>query len=203
MFLKSSSVITALALAAAAYLPTQTAIADPPEGQGELHGAVANFRLSDQTGAVHELYNLLDAPAVVIVTQMNGDPLSREAIQALEGFKAIFSKAAYLALNSNPADSAAGIAAEAKAIGTDIPILHDAQQVVARTLGVTQTGEAFIIDPAGWKVVYRGPVNSSAAADVAAHYLLFNALVHVMGRRPVEEASVAVKGTPIRISATD
>jgi len=199
-----ASIIATLALAGAALcLPTQSAVAAPPSTDAASHDTVTNFTLSDQAGTQHELYGLLDAPAIVIVTQVNGDPLSREAMKALEGFRAVFGQAEYFALNSNAADTAASIAAEAKAIGTDIPILHDAQQAVARNLGVTQTGEAFIIDPAGWKVVYRGPVNSGAAQDAAAQYLLFNALVHVMGRRPLDEARVAVKGTPIRISAGD
>lgn len=184
--------------AAVACLPLQAAMADTTP---KTAAKVENFTLTDQAGAKHELYGLSEAPAIVIVTHANGDPLSREAITAMEGFKAIFSKAEYFVLNSTPGATPASLAAEAKSLGTTIPILHDGQQTVARNLGVTQTAEAYIINPIGWKVVYHGPVTASAAEDPSASYLLFNALVHVMGHRVVEETDVAVKGAPIRIAA--
>lgn len=201
MFAKSATAAATLALAAAMVCLPLQAVADPSPPEATANTAVANFTLVDQSGVVHELYSLVEAPAIVIVTQVNGDPLSQEGIKAVEGFKAIFRQASYFALNSSPADTAAGIAAEASAIGAAIPILDDAQQAVARNLGVTQTGEAFIIDPVGWKVVYRGPVNATAAKDADAQYLLFNALVHVMGHRPLDQTQVAVKGAPIAIAA--
>ena len=184
--------------AAVTCLPLQTSTADTTP---KAFAKVENFTLTDQAGATHELYGLADAPAIVIVTHANGDPLSREAITAMEGFKAIFSKAEYFVLNSTPGTTRASLAEEAKSLGTTIPILHDSEQAVARNLGVTQAAEAFILNPIGWKIVYHGPVTASAAEDPSASYLLFNALVHVVGHRVVEESDVAVKGTPIKISA--
>ncbi len=188
----------------AALLPPQAAMAAPPPAKGaEAPASVENFTLTDQSGKAHELHDLLDAPAIVIVPQVNGDPLSREAIQKLEELKGIFRKAEYFLLNSSPIDTRASIAEEAKALNTTIPILDDDQQLVARNLGVTQTGEAFIINPIGWKVAYHGPISSTAAADPMADYLLFNALVHVMAHRIVEEPNVAVKGAPIDLGPRD
>lgn len=183
--------------ASLACLPLQAAGADTTS---KAPTKVENFTLTDQAGATHELYSLSDAPAIVIVTQANGDPLSREAITAMEGFKAIFSKAEYFALNASPDATRSSLAQEAKSLGTTITFLQDNQQAVARNLGATQAAEAFIINPIGWKVVYHGPVTASAAQDPTAQYLLFNALVHVVGHRPVEEADVAVKGAPIKMS---
>jgi hypothetical protein len=201
-FVKSAAAAATFGFAASvACLPLQTALAGPPSAGGEAPVKVDNFTLTDQSRSTHDLYALLDAPAIVIVPQVNGDPLSREAIKTLEGLKGIFSKAEFFALNSSPTDTRAGIAEEAKAISSAIPILDDEQQLVARNLGVVQTGEAFIIDPIGWKVVYRGPISAAAAEDPAAQYLLLNALAHVMGHRIVEEPVVAVKGTAISVSA--
>jgi peroxiredoxin len=192
MKFRLATVVTT-AFAAAALLSLQTALADPPGAK------VENFTLTDQSGKSHELYSLQDAPAIVIVPQVNGDPLSRDAIKTIEGMKGIFGGAEYFVLNSSPVDTSATIAAEAKTLNTAITFLDDDQQQVARNLGVSQTGEAFIINPIGWKVVYHGPVSAASAKDPAAQYLLFNALVHVMAHRIVEEPNVAVKGTPIKL----
>jgi peroxiredoxin len=190
---------TAAFTAAAAWLPLQAAYAAPPSAADA--APVENFTLTDETGKVHTLHDLLDAPAIVIVPQVNGDKTSRETIEAVEGLKAIFSKAKFFALNSSPADTPASIAAEAKALHATMPFLDDDKQTVARNLGVAQTGEAFVINPIGWKVVYHGPVTEAAAADPTSDYLLLKALTHVMGHRVVEDADVEVKGTPIKLAA--
>lgn len=187
----------AIGLAAASMAAIwQPALAEPPQ-PGGASATVENFTLSDQSGTPHELHGLIDAPAIVIATQVNGDPLSREAVQSLEGIKAVFRKAEYFLLNSSPVDTRVTIAAEANALGSTIPFLDDEAQTVGRDLGFTQTGEAIIIDPAGWKIVYRGPVSALAAQDADARYLLFNAVVHAVGHRPIEEPRVAVKGTKL------
>ncbi|MEY4784858.1 MAG: hypothetical protein RIR41_2793 [Pseudomonadota bacterium] len=187
----------AIGLAAASMAAMwQPALSEPPAPGGP-PATVENFTLSDQSGTPHELHSLIDAPAIVIATQVNGDPLSREAVQSLEGIKAVFRKAEYFLLNSSSVDTRATIAAEANALGSTIPILDDEAQTVVRDLGFTQTGEAIIIDPAGWKIVYRGPVSALAAQDPDARYLLFNAVVHAVGHRPIEEPKVAVKGAKL------
>ncbi len=184
-------------IAAAAMLGlAATAAADPP-------AKVENFTLADQAGANHELYSLGDAPAIVIATHVNGDPLSQEAVKTLEELKAMFGKAEFLLLNSSTVDTRSTIAAEAAALKTTIPILDDDKQHVGELFGVRQTGEAYIIDPITWKVVYHGPVNTAAASDPNAQFVLFNALVYFMSHRPIDEPLSAVKGTPIHFPARD
>lgn len=185
---------TAIALAAAMLGLGQVAYADPP-------ARVENFTLSDQSGTAHELYNHLDAPVIVIATQVNGDKLSQESARTLQELKSIFKSAEYFLLNSSATDTRATIAAEAAAQGITLPVLDDEQQQVARNLGVTQTGEAYIIDPVGWKVLYHGPANAAAAKNPAEQFLLFNALVYAMSHRPMDESAVEVSGTPISLAA--
>ncbi|MEQ1780519.1 MAG: redoxin domain-containing protein [Hyphomonadaceae bacterium] len=175
------------------------AYAEPPAAPAK----VENFTLVDQTGASHELYSAADAPAIVIATQVNGDPLSRESIKTLESLKGMFGQAQYFLLNSSPTDTRSTIAAEAKALNVTLPILDDDTQSVAERLGVTQTGEAFVIDPIGWKIVYHGPVNAEAAKDPDAQFLLFNAMVFVLSHRAFDETNVDVKGTPIPFPGHD
>ena len=195
----------AIALAAASMaVVCQAALAEPPApGVSGPSAGVENFTLSDQAGTPHELRSLIDAPAIVIVAQVNADPVSRDAVQSLESVKSIFRTAEYFLLNSSSVDTRSTIAAEAKALGSTIPILDDESQAVGRDLGFTQTGEAIIIDPAGWKIIYRGPASALAAKEPEARYLLFNALVHAVGHRPIEEPNVAVQGARLDISARD
>ena len=185
---------TAIAFTAAMLGVGQMAYADPP-------AKVENFTLVDQSGAAHELYSHLEAPVIVIATQVNGDPLSQEAAKTLADLKGIFKSAEYFLLNSSATDTRATIAAEASALGITIPVLDDDHQQVARNLGVTQTGEAYIIDPVGWKVLYHGPANAAAAKNPSEQFLLFNAMVYAMSHRPIDEPAVDVKGTPITLAA--
>lgn len=193
---KRFSAAAVIGLATALACSWQSAFADPPSSP-----QVANFTLADQSGKSHELYSHVDAPMIVIATQVNGDPLSREAAKSLEELRAIFGKAEYFLLNSSTRDTAATIAAETAALGTNIPVLDDDQHAVAQALGATQTGEAYIIDPIGWKIVYHGPATAAAASDPAEQFLLFNAMVYAMSHRPMEKTVVEVKGTPIPLAA--
>ncbi len=193
----SKHLVATTALAAAMMLGASApAFAEP-------RAKVENFMLVDQAGASHELYSAADAPAIMIATQINGDPISRESIKTLESLKGMFRAAEILLLNSSPADTRAAIAAEAAALNTTLPILDDPTQEIAASLGVTQTGEAFVIDPIGWKIVYHGPVNAAAARDPNAQFLLFNAMVYVLSHRALDEKDVDAKGTPIPFLAHD
>ena len=198
---------TAIALALAGSVITvsrQPAVAAPapaPVNVIPVPAKAENFTLVDHTGFGHELYSYRESPAIVIATQVNGDPLSRQAMKSLANLKGIFGKAQFFLLNSSKTDTRATIAAESAANGNSIPILDDDLQLVGESLGVTQTGEAFIIDPVTWKIVYHGPIDESAAASSNDIYLLFNALVDFMSHRPLSESAVGVKGTPISFPA--
>lgn len=174
------------------------AFAEPPASD---LAKIDNFTLTDQSGVAHELYSKFDAPVIVIATHINGDAISQETARTLESLKGLFGKAEYFLLNSSPVDTRATIAAEAAALKLDIPVLDDEQQRVARSLGASQTGEAFVIDPVGWKVLYHGPANAEAAKDPSEPFLLFNAVVYAMSHRPMDHPVVAVQGTPIAFSA--
>ncbi len=183
-----------IAMAAAMLGLGQMAYADPP-------ASVQNFTLIDQSGAAHELYSHLAAPVIVIATHVNGDKLSQDSTKSLQDLKGVFKTAEYFLLNSSTTDTRATIAAEASAQGITIPVLDDEHQQVARNLGVTQTGEAYIIDPVGWKVLYHGPVNAAAARNPDDQFLLFNAMVYAMSHRPMDQSAVEVRGTPISLAA--
>ena len=76
------------------------AFAEPP---AVATAKVENFTLVDQAGASHELYKSVDAPAIVIATQVNCVSLSRQSIKTPESLKARFRQAHILQLTSSQA----------------------------------------------------------------------------------------------------
>ncbi|WP_293904546.1 redoxin domain-containing protein [Phenylobacterium sp.] len=127
---------------------------------------VDNFMLVDANLEAHELYRLSDAPAVVIVTQANGDAVLQGEAPALKTLAARYGAKGveFMMMNSSLKDSREAIQAEARKAGYDLPILMDAYQIVGESLGVTRSAEAYVINPKTWAVVYHGPVSGAAGA---------------------------------------
>jgi hypothetical protein len=194
----------ALALALAAVLASQSVNAAPAPGPVIPVPAKAdNFMLIDQTGFGHDLLNYREAPAIVIVAQANGDAVSRKAAKALQSLQSMFGQVQFFMLNSSLKDTRETIAQEARAQGITLPILDDNLQLVGESLGVTQTGEAFLIDPISMKIVYHGAISADFARDKSDNYFLLNALVAQTSHRPIDIASVPTKGTPVSFPARD
>lgn len=166
---------------------------------------VDNFMLLDHTGKAQELFYNYDANAVVIMVQGNGCPIVRN----LAGdFKAIRDEyeskgVRFLMLNASPNDTREEVAREAAEYGIDIPILKDEAQLIAASLNVTRTAEVIIIDPAGWEIVYRGPVNDRITYErqknEASEHYLKDALNSVLAGEPVATAARATKGCLVNL----
>ncbi|HVY88682.1 MAG TPA: hypothetical protein VG942_07430, partial [Hyphomonadaceae bacterium] len=71
----------------------------------------------------------------------------------------------------------------------NVRVLLDETRLASETLGVSHTGEAFVIDPRIWSIVYRGPVDdrfTTSTPDAAAR------------RQPVRDAlDTLIAGKPI------
>lgn len=161
---------------------------------------VADFALLDHEGAFHRLYYHSDAEAIVLFVQGNGCPIARSSLPALRALRERFGPrgVAFLMLNANPQDDRAAIAREAREFGIDFPILVDETQLVARALGITRTAEALLIDPDGWRVRFRGPVDDRVGyetqrPDATRHYLAEALEAQLAGGAPAE-ASVDSPG---------
>jgi peroxiredoxin len=150
------SAIMALALAAAASLA------------GAAHAAqsVDNFRLADQNLIARELYRMGDAKAVVLIAYAAGDPQVRKDAAAYAGLKRDYAAKGVevLAIASKLGEKRDVVKKEAAALGLEMPILFDYQQLVGEQLGVSRAAEVFVVDPKTWQVVYRGPVAGARAA---------------------------------------
>src|SRR6185437_15927699 len=127
---------------------------------------VTNFLLVDQNLEAHELYRLADAPAVVLVTQANGDGVIRGLAPQLNKLAADYGARGveFMMLNPSAKDSMEAIQAEAVKAGYMIPVLMDSNQIIGESLGVTRSAEAIVINPKTWQVAYHGPVAGLAAA---------------------------------------
>jgi hypothetical protein len=146
---------------------------------------VDNFALLDQAGKYHDLYYLSDAKAVVLMTHDDECAAVNESLPALEQAKASYGSRGVEFLMINTQDSRDAVAAKVKAGG--IPVLLDDTHLVSESLQLTRAGEVLVIDPKGWKIAYRGPVDKATAA-----------LDSVLAGQPVKQPKVSVRGCAVK-----
>jgi peroxiredoxin len=168
---------------------------------------VGNFMLVDENLGAHELYRMADKSAIVLITQMNGCPISRSQAPAYKELQQQFAGKGveFMMLNSATQDNRETIAAEAKAAGFDMPILLDQNQLVGEQLGVQRTAEVIVINPKTWQVVYHGPVDDRSdyggGQKKVEHRYAADALTALMAGQSVQQASVPSKGCLIDFPA--
>ena len=140
--------------------------------------SVDNFMLLDHLGEAHELHYHSDAEAVVLVVQGNGCPVVRNALPDLKAVRERYADqgVVFLMINSNLQDNRESVRAEAEEWDIDLPILIDEDQLIGEGLGLTRTAEALVIDPDGWQLAYRGPINDRLSyerqlAEAKEHYV--------------------------------
>jgi mono/diheme cytochrome c family protein len=127
---------------------------------------VDNFMLVDANLEAHELYRLADAPAIVLITQTNGDKAIQAAAPQLKALASTYGAKGveFRMLNSSLKDTREAIQAEATKAGFEMPVLMDSNQLVGEGLGVRRAAEAIVINPKTWTVAWRGPVAGAGAA---------------------------------------
>ncbi len=161
---------------------------------------VDNFRLLDHRGESHELYYYSDASAIVLMVQGNGCPIVRNQLPRLAEIRDAYAdeNVVFLLLNANLQDDRERIRQEADEFAIDFPILMDDSQLIGETLAVRRTAETFVIDPEGWRLAYRGPVDDrvsyQAQRPEARQHFLTDALDAVLGGEAVTQAEVEPEG---------
>jgi len=155
---------------------------------------VDDFRLSDQDLHSHQLSLLSDASAVVLITQQNDCPVSRNTGSSVKALQDEYAAKGveFMMLNSTPTDKREAIVAEATEYGYQLPILTDYYQLVGEQLGVTRSAEAIVIDPKTWKIIYRGPIDDRVTYErqkaKADHTWTKDALDSMLAGKPVAVA---------------
>ncbi len=122
---------------------------------------VDDFRLTDHHGKSHALYYLSDHKAVVLYVQQNGCEAAARDIERLNALDQRYGDkgVAILMLNPSANDTRENVTSEMARLGTSIPVLLDPLQLIGESLDAKRAGEALVIDPSGWKLAYRGPLD--------------------------------------------
>ena len=168
---------------------------------------VANFKLADQEGEPHELFDDGDATALVLMVQGNGCPVVRNALIDLTAVRERFKgdPVRFLMINSNLQDDEVSVRAEAEEWGIDLPVLIDATQEVGEALGFTRTAEALVIDTRSRSLAYRGPINDRLVYErqrrEADNHYVIDAVDAVLAGVPPAVKSVAAIGCLINFPA--
>ena len=170
---------------------------------------VGDFTLLDQHGKSHQLSWYGDHKAIVIMVQGNGCPIVRNGAHALKALRDEYESrdVAFFMLNPQMQDDRASILKEANDFGYDFPILVDEAQLVAESLGVDRTAEAFLIDPKTMTVVFRGPIDDRLGYEsqrpAAKHHYLKDALEATLSGRAVAGDSLSSPGCIINFPSRD
>ena len=150
---------------------------------------VGDFALIDHQGVFHHMTWYDDNNAVVIFAHANG---AEETINALADLQALQAKyqqqgVVFFALNPGLQTDRAAVAADAAAIGIELPVLMDDTQLVSELLGFTRLGQAVVYNPSTFEVLYRGPVQEQ----------LDQILQSLLDGDELELLEIAGVGTPI------
>lgn len=156
---------------------------------------VDNFMLPDQNGVGYELYYYKHAPAVVIVSGGLKDQTSKTSAKELAALKAKYEAKGVVFVMLNSSDDRDAIISQTKDLG--VPVLADSLQLVGRSLGVTKTGEAFVVNPKTWTVAYHGPVVEALAAKKTKGASVGAALDAMLAGNAPAVTEVSVNGSAI------
>ena len=147
---------------------------------------IKEFSLTDHRGVTHTMDEYVDKDYVVMYIHGSGCPIARLSVPTFLSIRDDYEpkNIQFLMINSFIQDDIPRIAKEAEDFKIDFPILKDADQSVARSLGVERTAEVFIIDPKTRKVLFRGPIDDSLGYETqrvnTEHNYLRDALDTVM-----------------------
>jgi len=140
--------------------------------------SVKDFELESHLGGTIKLEDYVEQDFVVIYIHGSGCPIARLSIASFNNLIDDYSakNIEFLMLNSFIQDDIPRIQGEAEQFGIKIPILKDADQSVARSMGVERTAEVFIVDPRTREIHFRGPIDDSLGYETQRartnnHYL--------------------------------
>lgn len=166
----------------------------------QAQGEIGNFALLDHRGEFHELYRNQNAKAVVFISQTNDCPINQKFSSTLNDIRKKYLEQGIIFFMINPSlqDTRQKIIDEAKNYNFDYPILLDPSQVVSTSLGITRSAEAVVIDPNGWKIVYRGAISDrldyGADKQTARNNYLEDVLTQMMKGEKVNVQAKPAKG---------
>ena len=153
---------------------------------------IKDFELQDHTGVMHSLDEYKDNDYIVMYVHGSGCPIARLSVPTYLAIQEQYAdkNLEFLMINAFIQDDIPRIAKEAEEFNITFPILKDADQSVARSMGVERTAEVFIIDPKTREIHFRGPINDQLGYETqrnsASNHYLTNALDTIMAGGSVD-----------------
>jgi peroxiredoxin len=160
---------------------------------------VESFTLSDYRGREHSLAEYRDADVVVLAFLGTQCPLVKLYGPRLEELSQRYSErgVVILGVNANVHDSLAEMTAYARAHGVTFPILKDAGNRLADTLGAERTPEVFVLDR-DRTIRYRGRIDDQYGVGYAreepSHTGLADAIDALLAGKEIATAVTEVEG---------
>lgn len=147
---------------------------------------IKEFELQDHNGMTHSLDDYQDRDFIVMYVHGSGCPIARLSVPTYLAIEEEYAgkNLEFLMINAFIQDDIPRIAKEAEEFRITFPILKDADQSVARSMGVERTAEVFIIDPRTREIHFRGPINDQLGYETqrlaASNHYLKDALDTIM-----------------------
>ncbi|OFE13689.1 hypothetical protein PHACT_11555 [Pseudohongiella acticola] len=157
---------------------------------------IKDFELQDQNGVMHTLDEYQDKDYIVMYVHGSGCPIARLSVPTYLEIEEEYAEknVEFLMINAFIQDDIPRIAKEAEEFNITFPILKDADQSVARSMGVERTAEVFIIDPKTREIHFRGPINDQLGYETqrnnASNHYLTDALDTIMAGGSVNMSDI-------------
>ncbi len=195
--------VASLAFTLASFIPT---LSNAGESRARHLGRqVTDFVLTDVTTGEPWKLTEQDAQAVVLYFNSTECPVTNRYLPSLNRLKAEMAdeNVVVIAINSNQHDSADDIREHASEYELTFPVLIDPTGDVARSLAVTRTAEAFVLDR-HFKVRYRGVIDDRFERGVtrpkATKSFLEDAVNAVLKGRSVKTSMTDVEACPLNLA---
>ena len=155
----------------------------------------ADFALLDHTGKFHQASYYSDYDAIVVLVESSKTLATERARSALSNVAALHQSDRVKVLLLSPAanEHRQDVFAAMSEAGSELPVLIDETQLVARSLGLTRYGEVVVMDPETLGVLYQGdstPITTLSAIEEAVPTIeSLGAAIGYRKQRPVSYAA--------------
>ena len=155
----------------------------------------ADFALLDHTGKFHQASYYSDYDAIVVLVESSKTLATERARSALSNVAALHQSDRVKVLLLSPAanERRQDVYAAMSEAGSELPVLIDETQLVARSLGLTRYGEVVVMDPETLGVLYQGdstPITTLSAIEEAVPTIeSLGAAIGYRKQRPVSYAA--------------
>ena len=160
---------------------------------------VDNFTLEDYNGIKHSLADYKTSKSIVLMFIATQCPVSNAYNERMEHlYKEYSTKGiAFIAINSNKAESVTEIKEHAQEHGFSFPILKDYNNVIADKLAASVTPEIFVLN-GKFDVLYHGRIDDSRRESDVKSEDLKSTLDAILKGDPVPETETKAFGCSIK-----